>query len=130
MSELWEASRSYLGVPWLDHGRSRAGLDCVGLVRLSIRDAYDYDIDPKGVLHRHMPVGDFIRATAKFWVRVTKDEARPGDVVAVGKDNVALLGILSPGAPLNLIAIPLKGVVQEGPYAPDRPIRGVFRCHR
>ena len=126
--ELYEAARVYKGVPWLDQGRSRKGLDCVGLVRLSIRDAYSYDIDPNGVLHRHMPVGEFIRATAKFWLRVPKDEARPNDVVAVGRNNVTSLGILAPGATLNMIAIPLKGIVQEGPCILDRPLRGVFRC--
>ena len=128
MSELYEAARKYLGSPWLDHGRTRKGLDCVGLVVLSIRDAYGVDVNPKNTLHRHMPPGEFIRATAGHWVRVPKQEARPGDVVAMGKTDVTLLAILAPGAPLNMISIPLKGSVQEGPCSLDRPMRGVFRC--
>lgn len=31
-------SRKYLGIPYADHGRTKAGLDCWGLVRLIYRD--------------------------------------------------------------------------------------------
>jgi hypothetical protein len=33
-----EAARAYLGVPFLHQGRSRRGVDCVGLVILAARD--------------------------------------------------------------------------------------------
>jgi len=32
------AARSYLGVPWVRQGRSRQGVDCIGLVVLAARD--------------------------------------------------------------------------------------------
>lgn len=32
------AARSYIGVPWKHQGRSRAGLDCIGLIILAGRD--------------------------------------------------------------------------------------------
>lgn len=35
---LVEAARGYLGVPWRHLGRSREGLDCIGLVLLAARD--------------------------------------------------------------------------------------------
>ena len=33
------AARSYVGVPWRHLGRSRTGLDCIGLVLLAAREA-------------------------------------------------------------------------------------------
>ena len=35
---LDQAARAYIGVPWQHHGRSRHGLDCVGLLFLASRD--------------------------------------------------------------------------------------------
>ena len=36
--ELVEAARKYLGVPFVHRGRSRQGLDCAGLIKLSLED--------------------------------------------------------------------------------------------
>lgn len=33
-----KVARSYLGVPWVHQGRSRTGLDCVGLIVISARN--------------------------------------------------------------------------------------------
>lgn len=41
---LIDAARSYVGVKWRHRGRSRHGIDCVGLIVLSCRDA-GYHID-------------------------------------------------------------------------------------
>jgi cell wall-associated NlpC family hydrolase len=37
--ELIVAARSLLGVPWMHQGRTRLGVDCIGLVALSFRQA-------------------------------------------------------------------------------------------
>ncbi len=51
------AARAYLGVPFAHQGRSRHGLDCIGLLVLAARDAgaiiedrLDYPRDPNGLL--------------------------------------------------------------------------------
>ena len=36
--ELYQAARNYLGVPWRHRGRSMVGIDCIGLLVLSIQD--------------------------------------------------------------------------------------------
>lgn len=38
MSDLVAAARTYLNVPFRHRGRSRAGIDCIGLAILSYRD--------------------------------------------------------------------------------------------
>ncbi len=34
------AARSWIGVPWAHQGRSRAGVDCIGLVVMAARDCW------------------------------------------------------------------------------------------
>jgi cell wall-associated NlpC family hydrolase len=38
-ADLVKAARAYLGTPWRHLGRSRSGVDCIGLVLLAARDA-------------------------------------------------------------------------------------------
>lgn len=50
-------AREYIGVPWKHQGRSRLGIDCIGLVvvcarscGLAVRDRTDYGRDPDGTI--------------------------------------------------------------------------------
>lgn len=53
--DLVRAARAYLGVPWRHLGRTRAGVDCIGLVilaaadvGLSLPDPAPYEREPQG----------------------------------------------------------------------------------
>lgn len=55
MMDLESAARAWLGVPWRHLGRSRAGVDCIGLVLLSaaacglaLEDPAPYPREPQG----------------------------------------------------------------------------------
>jgi cell wall-associated NlpC family hydrolase len=57
MSALIDAARAYLGTPFMHQGRSRHGLDCIGLLVCAARDAgahiedrTNYPRDPNGLL--------------------------------------------------------------------------------
>jgi len=52
VDELVAAARSYTGVRWHHQGRTRAGLDCVGLIICVLRDLglSDYDVGGYGAL--------------------------------------------------------------------------------
>lgn len=72
------AARSFVGVPWRHLGRSRAGVDCIGLVLLALREA-DVEV-PDPAPYEREPQGprllDGIRAHA---MQVARHE--PGDVL-------------------------------------------------
>lgn len=77
-AQVIAAARSYLGVPWVHQGRTRAGLDCGGLVvcvahdlGLSDFDATGYAREPDGITLRR-----YLQAHA---LRVSQSE--PGDIL-------------------------------------------------
>lgn len=45
MPTIVEAARSYIGVPWKHLGRTRRGLDCAGLLIVSVKDSEGIDLD-------------------------------------------------------------------------------------
>src|SRR5690242_19455849 len=63
--KLWEAARSFLGVPWLDGGRSSQGVDCYGLVILSLRKI-GINADPNDRLGRNSSLLELHKAMHKL----------------------------------------------------------------
>lgn len=84
MNPIVLAAKSYLGVPYAHAGRSRFGLDCVGLL---IVVGHDLALLPQGYDHT-----DYSRVTnaatlraevEKFCECVDRSARRPGDVLLV-----------------------------------------------
>lgn len=78
-ADIVACARSYLGVRWHHQGRSRAGLDCIGLVIVVARELglSDYDIDGYG----RVPDGSSLRATMCEQMDLLKRPPLPGDVL-------------------------------------------------
>jgi hypothetical protein len=77
---LDEAARAWLGVPWRHLGRSREGLDCIGLVLLAARECGIMADDPAP--YAREPASHRLRAgLASALDEVPIAEARPGDVL-------------------------------------------------
>lgn len=77
--EIIAAARSYLGVPYLHQGRSRSGIDCIGLIvrvardlGLAVMDAPNYTRDPEPE--------KLLGGLAAHLIPVPPGEAQPGDV--------------------------------------------------
>ena len=94
--DLEEAARCYLGVPWVHQGRTRAGMDCVGLPVVSladsgyvVRDITTYGRNPhRGQLERHLQ--------AAFGPPVPKAEMAANDIVAIAfKVAIRHVGIIA-----------------------------------
>lgn len=83
MMTLYAASRSYLGVPFRHQGRSRSGLDCIGLLVRSlldigrrVKDVTTYGPDPHhGLLEENL--------TREFGPSHGKSDLQPGDIVSI-----------------------------------------------
>ena len=115
LTTMWEAARVYAEnkVPWRERGRSSEGVDCLGLVIACSRDI-GHDLDPDNELYREMNVGTITRVFAiNGAYRVGLDNAQPGDIVYFGDRNITIMGILSPGEPLNVVHTPHKNPVVE-----------------
>jgi len=125
-AQVIAAARAWLGVRWQHQGRSRAGVDCAGLViavaqglGLTEFDTADYARHPDGVT---------LAATCEAQMRrIKRDAMQPGDVVLMRFD----------GHPQHLALLagyPLGGLSVVHAYAPARKVvehrlDSVWRAH-
>jgi hypothetical protein len=127
------AARAYLGVPWRHLGRSREGLDCIGLVLLAARDCGLAADDPAP--YAREPSSQRLRAgLAAVLDEVPIAAARRGDVLVF---NLGLyaghLGVLAfhPGyfVPSVIHAFAPRRRVVEEPLATIEAgtLTGAFR---
>ena len=74
----------FLGLPYADRGRTRAGLDCWGLVRIVYLEAFGIDLpsyDYEGSKARREIDRLIAVESRKDWVEVFPSAERPGDLV-------------------------------------------------
>ncbi|GIX11751.1 C40 family peptidase [Elioraea sp.] len=112
-------ARTWLGVPWRHQGRSRAGIDCVGLVVQVARalDLSDYDHTAYGRRAQGLGLVEHFRANMDG---VAIPEARPGDVLVFADQAYPChCGFLSERLdhPHLIHAHALRRKVIEEPYA-------------
>lgn len=104
----WAAT--YIGLPWLAHGRSRAGVDCWGLVRLVLADVYGV------ALPSYAGLADLdgrdgwpsIEAAIAYglahWQEIPRVNAEPGDGVVLRLAGQPLhVGLIAGVAPLRML---------------------------
>lgn len=80
-SEVVACAQSYLGVRWLHQGRSRAGVDCVGLVAAIALDLGL--VDPKALVippYRTRPDGSLLQYFSTHMDRINKRNVQAGSV--------------------------------------------------
>lgn len=82
---IWAAR--YIGLPFLDHGRDRAGLDCWGLVRLAVGE--QFNISLPAFLGEYKTsidtasIAALVEREALLWMPVRPSEERLGDVIVL-----------------------------------------------
>ncbi len=118
-AQVVDEARSWLGTPFKHQGRTRAGIDCVGLCVMVARglDLSNYDITAyENTTHQR---GFLQHFDANAW-QLQLTETQPGDMV-VFTDPVhpCHVGILSErfGVPYVIHAVARLRVVCETPYA-------------
>ena len=88
-------ARTWLGVPWRHQGRSRAGVDCAGLVVLVARalELADYDSTVYG---RRAQGQGFVEHFRGHMDGIAVTQARPGDVLVFADQAYPCLLYTSP----------------------------------
>ncbi|MEO1720952.1 MAG: NlpC/P60 family protein [Pseudomonadota bacterium] len=114
-SEIVGAARSWAGVPWRHQGRTRSGIDCVGLV---LRVAETVGLDVSGVDipdYGREPDGRLFGLFARNLTRITQEHARPGSVIVFARGTSAChAGIVLDDVGLYLHASVLSAKVTFG----------------
>ena len=121
-------ARSWLGVPWRHQGRTRSGIDCVGLVVCVARALRLSDYDSTGYSRRAQGQG-FVEHFRGNMDGVAIPEARSGDVLVFADQAYPChCGFLTErlGHPHLLHAHATRRKVIEEPYAGEWPIKVKF----
>ena len=84
-ADVIRTARSYVGVRWHHQGRSRAGIDCIGLIIAVAHDLglSDYDITGYG----RVPDGKALRAAMCEQMDLLTVPPQPGDVLLLRFDR-------------------------------------------
>ncbi len=120
------AARAYLGVPWQHQGRSRFGIDCVGLLVCVARDL-GIQIEDMRAYEREPGAHDLARMLRRHCVSVPVAGMRPGDIVLMGRPSTHV-GFLTQGNPFGLIPVPTNGACVEVRFVPGiHRLRAAYR---
>jgi hypothetical protein len=115
---LDETARAYLGVPWRHLGRSREGLDCIGLVLLAARDC-GFDVPDPPPYEREPSSHRLRQELTSLLDEGSVADPRPGDVllfnVGVYGGHIGIAGLHPEYRCLSLIHAyaPRRRVVEE-----------------
>jgi len=80
VDQFIEAARSYEGVRWVHQGRTRLGIDCIGLLVLSARDI-GLEVDDHTDYQRRSAGDDLLRGFYRNCTRVAPATMRRGDML-------------------------------------------------
>jgi cell wall-associated NlpC family hydrolase len=126
-------ARSYIGVPWKHKGRSRTGIDCIGVPYVVGKELGLHTYDDSLDYGRQAKNFDFMRAMAPFGYRV-KDlkDIQDADIlvmrIPIFPQHVGMAGRIGDKQTLIHASVNARKVVEE--YLTDevkRTIIAVFR---
>ena len=130
-TDIVAVARGYLGVPWRHQGRTRAGLDCAGLIVMVARDLGLSDYDSTAYGRRAQGHG-FLSPFRHTMDGVPVPDMRIGDVLLFADAAYPChCGIVSERheVPHLIHAYALRRQVVEEPYAGEWPAKVKF-CFR
>lgn len=77
----------YIGLPFIDHGRDRSGLDCWGLVRLIMAEQFGFALPSYATEYQRTTqvgkIGALIEHESSKWKKIASDAESCGDVIVL-----------------------------------------------
>lgn len=121
-------ARGWLGVPWRHQGRSRGGVDCVGLL-VAVARALDLPHHDSTAYSRRPEGHGFVQHFRDHLTSISIPDAQPGDVLLFAEPAYPChcgLRTTLRGVPHLLHAHALRRRVIEEPYAGEWPDKARF----
>ena len=113
-----ELARSYIGAPWKHKGRSKSGIDCIGVPYVVGKELGLHDYDDSLDYGRQAKNFDFMRAMAPFGSRV-KDlkDIRDADIlvlrIPIFPQHVAMASHIGDRQTIIHASVEARKVVEE-----------------
>jgi cell wall-associated NlpC family hydrolase len=93
LEKYLKQARSYINTPFKHQGRSRNGLDCIGIIVVPLNDVGFFSYDNKNY-RKYGLGGEIIEVLSKFCYEVPKPlEYKPGDILMFSKNSSQHLAI-------------------------------------
>lgn len=127
-------AKKYLGTKWLLHGRSQAGLDCLGLLTVVLKDLHHpaYDGVSKYMMYPEISLGTYIPDNlSKFFKSVPISNRRTGDVLVLKpRRHISHIGLFEMlERPMMIHVDNNRGVTYHGLGYWESKITNVFRLY-
>jgi cell wall-associated NlpC family hydrolase len=127
--EIVTAARSYLGVPFRHQGRSRNGIDCLGLVLVVYNQVFGTSHEILGY-PRRPDAAEMRRQLREKLSAITPEQARAGDLAHLAYNGEAthLALLTTPEQIIHVLLTPPRRVVEQrlSPELRDR-VAGWYR---
>ena len=102
----------YVGLPFAQHGRTRAGVDCYGLLMLVLGEVFHVELPAYKYAHEQDwgSIAAAVRQGQRDWVPVDDHDVRPGDGIVLRMRGLPLhVGVIVDTNPLTMLHV-LRGV--------------------
>ncbi len=121
------AARKYLGVPWQHQGRTRFGIDCIGLLVCAAQDC-GFKVGGPIAYGREPTKTELVSMIRRYCSLVPKSQQQIGDVVIMGARE-SHVGVLTDAfIPFGFIHVPTNGTCCEVSFdAGVCELRGTYR---
>lgn len=132
-AELISKAREYINVPWKHMGRTKSGIDCIGLPYVIGKEMGLHDYDDSVPYSRQARDFDFMRKIAPYGFRVRDmTDLRDGDIIVmripIFPQHVVMVSHIGDRQTIIHASVDARKVVEE--YLSDevrRKIIAVFR---
>lgn len=126
-------TNKYISIPFLEHGRDHAGVDCWGLVRLVFKEQFGVDVESYDDEYistcENEKLADIVERERGMWWSVAPENVRCGDVVLLAIIGYPCHVGIAVGDGMMLNARSGVGVALESYERPywSRRLRGFYR---